>query len=107
MAVNNEKVFSGLVYLPKGRADDTVIEGCIVLEGGAFRGVYGEGVLDALMEAGINMQTTIGNVGRRIEWHELCVGTNWTVGPNQFGVSSRFPVRGPAGAHTQRGRGWF
>ena len=32
MAVNNEKVFSGLVYLPKGRADDTVIEGCIVLE---------------------------------------------------------------------------
>ncbi|HAM31596.1 MAG TPA: patatin family protein, partial [Erysipelotrichaceae bacterium] len=45
---SNDKVFSGLVYLPKGQASDNIIEGCIVLEGGAFRGVYGEGVLDAL-----------------------------------------------------------
>ncbi|WP_290140814.1 patatin family protein [uncultured Dubosiella sp.] len=81
MAVNNEKVFSGLVYLPKGRADDTVIEGCIVLEGGAFRGVYGEGVLDALMEAGINMQTTIGTSAGALN------GMNYVSG--QIGRSAR------------------
>lgn len=34
--------------------------GCMVLEGGAFRGVYTSGVLDALLQAGIQMQCTIG-----------------------------------------------
>lgn len=58
--MKNDKVFSGLALLPKGNASKELTEGCIVLEGGAFRGVYGEGVLDALMEAGINFQTTIG-----------------------------------------------
>lgn len=37
-----------------------VQEGCIVLEGGAFRGLYGEGVLDALMQENINLRCTIG-----------------------------------------------
>ena len=37
-----------------------MVKGCIVLEGGAFRGVYGEGVLDALMLDGLNMECTIG-----------------------------------------------
>ncbi len=54
------KVFSGINRLPKGTASDDVTEGCIVLEGGAFRGLYGEGVLDALMEENINMECTIG-----------------------------------------------
>lgn len=43
-----------------GTAPDVVIPGCIVLEGGAMRGVYTSGVLDCLMENGIMMQTTIG-----------------------------------------------
>ncbi len=53
-------VFSGIEYLPRGQASDKICKGCIVLEGGAFRGVYTSGVLDALMEADINMECTIG-----------------------------------------------
>ena len=54
------KVYSGIARLPVGLASDEIIKGCMVLEGGAFRGVYEEGVLDALMQEGINMQCTIG-----------------------------------------------
>ena len=54
------KVYSGLDELPSGRADDALTEGCLVLEGGAWRGIYTQGVLDALMEEGINLKTTIG-----------------------------------------------
>lgn len=39
---------------------DAITPGCLVLESGAFRGIYQQGVLDALLEAGINMQCTIG-----------------------------------------------
>ncbi|MBQ9045737.1 MAG: patatin family protein [Oscillospiraceae bacterium] len=46
--------------LPNGRANDTVTPGCLVLEGGAFRGVYTEGVIDLLMLTGLNLQTTVG-----------------------------------------------
>ena len=55
-----EKVYSKLDKIPEKTAPDTVVEGCMVLEGGAFRGVYAEGVLDVLMEAGINLSCTIG-----------------------------------------------
>lgn len=55
-----EKIFSGWEELPTGQAPNTLHQGCIVLEGGAFRGVYGEGVLDILMKAGINLACTIG-----------------------------------------------
>ena len=54
------KVFSGLDRLPKGLASEQLTEGCVVLEGGAFRGLYTSGVLDALMEAGINLSCTVG-----------------------------------------------
>lgn len=42
------------------KANDNIIKGCMCLEGGAFRGVYTAGVLDCLMEHGINLETTIG-----------------------------------------------
>ena len=54
------KIFSGLDRLPKGLASEHLTEGCVVLEGGAFRGLYTSGVLDALMEAGINLSCTVG-----------------------------------------------
>lgn len=54
------KVYTKLGQLPYGMARDKITEGCIVLEGGAFRGLYTAGVLDALMQAGINFRTTIG-----------------------------------------------
>ncbi len=54
------KIFSGINELPNGTASDKVTPGCMVLEGGAFRSLYGEGVLDALMEADINLECVIG-----------------------------------------------
>ena len=36
------KIYSGFHQLPHGNASTMVQEGCIVLEGGAFRGLYGE-----------------------------------------------------------------
>ncbi|MCR5773560.1 MAG: patatin family protein, partial [Lachnospiraceae bacterium] len=46
--------------LPSGRADDSITEGCLVLEGGGWRGLYTLGVLDRLMIDNINIRTTIG-----------------------------------------------
>lgn len=54
------KVYSGLASIPKGSSPDTVTPGCLVLEGGAFRAVYGEGVLDRLLEDGINFGCAVG-----------------------------------------------
>lgn len=79
--MSNDKVFSGLALLPKGRASSDIIDGCMVLEGGAFRGVYSEGVLDALMEAGINLQTTVGTSAGALN------GLNYVSG--QIGRSAR------------------
>lgn len=58
--IMGKKVYSGVDVLPHGEASEQITDGCIVLEGGAFRGVYGEGALDALMAAGINMECTVG-----------------------------------------------
>ena len=53
------KIYSGFHQLPHGNASTMVQEGCIVLEGGAFRGLYGEGVLDALMLENINLRLVL------------------------------------------------
>lgn len=60
MKLSKNNIYSGFDRLPKGHASDHLTKGCIVLEGGAFRGVYTSGVLDALMEEDINMQSVIG-----------------------------------------------
>ncbi len=52
--------FSGIDNLPSGVASNQLIDGAICLEGGAFRGLYTGGVLDALMEMDINMRATVG-----------------------------------------------
>lgn len=54
------KVYSKIDTIPSGSPVGGITPGCAVLEGGAFRGVYGEGVLDAFMLNGINLQTTVG-----------------------------------------------
>ena len=54
------EVYSKLDQIPCGIASNKTIDGCIVLEGGAFRGLYTAGVLDALMENDINLSCTIG-----------------------------------------------
>ena len=55
-----KKVYSGINELPSGVASDIITEGCIVLEGGGWKGLYTIGVLDALMENDINMQSAVG-----------------------------------------------
>ncbi len=54
------KQYSRLQDLPTGRADESITEGILVLEGGAWKGVYTVGVLDALMMNNINFRTTVG-----------------------------------------------
>jgi len=56
----NKKVYSKLADIPKGTAKDLITEGCLVLEGGAFRGLYTQGFLDAMMVNDINMRCVIG-----------------------------------------------
>ena len=74
------KKFFGIDDLPTGHASDALTHGCIVLEGGAFRVLYSEGVLDALMQADINMDCTIGVSGGAIN------GVSYTMG--QIGRSA-------------------
>ena len=74
------KKFFGIDDLPTGHASDALTHGCIVLEGGAFRVLYSEGVLDALMQADINMDCTIGVSGGAMN------GVSYTMG--QIGRSA-------------------
>ena len=78
-------VFSGLDQLPRGYASSQLTKGCLVLEGGAFRGLYSAGVLDALMTAGINLQCTIGVSAGAMN------GVNYVSG--QIGRSARTSLR--------------
>ncbi len=54
------KTFSKINKIPCTTVEGPFTEGCIVLEGGGWRGLYTSGVLDALMQNGILMRTTIG-----------------------------------------------
>lgn len=80
-----EKVYAKIDQLPRGKASQNITEGCLVLEGGAFRGLYTQGVLDALMEANINMQCVIG----------VSAGAMSGLGylPGQIGRSARINLR--------------
>ncbi|WP_242590325.1 patatin-like phospholipase family protein [Candidatus Enterococcus courvalinii] len=46
--------------LPNGRASTSITKGCLVIEGGAFRGIYAQGVADFLMEQELNFECTVG-----------------------------------------------
>ncbi len=74
--------YSKFASIPHGHANFDVTPGCIVCEGGAFRGVYGEGVLDALMQENINMECTIGVSAGAMN------GLNYVSG--QIGRAARF-----------------
>lgn len=55
-----QKVYSKINEIPTGNASDNITEGCLVAEGGAFRGIYAAAAMDALMENDINFSCTIG-----------------------------------------------
>ena len=75
------KTYSKLEEIKIGQSNESVINGCLVLEGGAFRGIYSEGVLDVLLENDINMQCTIGTSAGALN------GVNYVAG--QYGRSAR------------------
>ncbi len=81
LQAQTKNIFRGIEFLPHGQAKDTLTDGCIVLEGGAFRGLYGEGVLDVLMEEDINFRTVIGTSAGALN------GMNYVSG--QIGRSAR------------------
>ena len=58
--MNQDKVYSGIDRIPTGKASDKLTPGCLVLEGGAFKGLYTQGLLDALMQQDVNLQCVIG-----------------------------------------------
>lgn len=74
------KTYSKLEEIQIGQSNESVINGCLVLEGGAFRGIYSEGVLDVLLENDINMQCTIGTSAGALN------GVNYVAG--QYGRSA-------------------
>lgn len=69
-----KKAWSGYDSIKTAHAPETVIPGCIVLEGGSFRGCYTTGVLDVLMENGINMQTVIGTSAGALNGYNYVAG---------------------------------
>lgn len=54
------QVYSRIDEIPAGQASERITEGCLVLEGGAFRGLYTQGFLDAMMISGLNLSCVIG-----------------------------------------------
>lgn len=52
--------YSKISSIPSGHASKILIPGCLVLEGGAFRGLYTQGYLDAMMLNEINLTCVIG-----------------------------------------------
>ena len=75
------QTYSEISKIPSGHAVNTITPGCIVLEGGAFRGLYSQGVLDALMKNDLNFECTIGTSAGAL------AGFNYTAG--QVGRSAR------------------
>ena len=68
------QTYKDISKIPYGHASSVITPGCIVLEGGAFRGLYNQGVLDALMKNDINFACTIGTSAGAL------AGFNYTAG---------------------------
>ena len=58
--MTQKKIYSGIDRIPSGKASEKLTPGCLVLEGGAFKGLYTQGVLDAFMLSDLNLQCVIG-----------------------------------------------
>lgn len=69
-----KKAWSGYASIPGGPAPAGIVPGCLVLEGGSFRGCYTSGVLDVLMENGINLHTTIGTSAGALNGYNYVAG---------------------------------
>ena len=74
-----------LERIPDGRAGRELVDGCLVLEGGAFRGLYTGGVVDALMQNGINIKTVVGVSAGAL--YGLCYTAGRIGWPSRFNIS--------------------
>ena len=54
------KIYKEIGKLPTGRAGNIITDGCLVLEGGGWKGLYTVGVLDCMMMNGIDLSTVTG-----------------------------------------------
>lgn len=68
------RTWSHINRIPCRRASRKITKGCLVLEGGAFRGVYGEGVTDYLMDHGINLECVIGVSAGALNGYNIVAG---------------------------------
>ena len=57
---NNLKIYKHMELIPTGRASDAITRGCLVLEGGGWKGLYTLGVLDVLMQHDLNFSSVVG-----------------------------------------------
>ena len=71
---DKKKAWSGIDSIRQASAPEGIVPGCLVLEGGSFRGCYTSGVLDVLMENGINIQTTIGTSAGALNGYNYVAG---------------------------------
>lgn len=54
------KIYHDIDKLPSGRAGDLLTKGCLVLEGGGWKGLYTLGVLDCMMQNNLNFTSVTG-----------------------------------------------
>ena len=54
------KALSESYAIIRGKASDNITSGCVVVEGGGFRGIYAAAALDALMKNDINLSCLVG-----------------------------------------------
>lgn len=80
-----KKEYIRLKRIPGGIASERLVEGCLVLEGGAFRGLYTQGFTDAMMKHDLNLSCVIG-----VSAGALC-GMNYVSG--QIGRSARVNLK--------------
>lgn len=98
-----KKAWSGYDSIPTGKAGENIVPGCLVLEGGAFRGCYTSGVLDVLMENGINIQTTVGTSAGALNGYNYVAGEIGRSAKINLGYRHDSRYIGPVSAAKSRG----
>lgn len=100
---DRKKAWSGIDSIHLSSAPETVVPGCMVLEGGSFRGCYTSGVLDVLMENGINLQTTIGTSAGALNGYNYVAGEIGRAGKINLGYRHDSRYFGPRTLARNRG----
>lgn len=100
---DRKKAWSGIDSIHLASAPQTLVPGCLVLEGGSFRGCYTSGVLDVLMENGINLQTTIGTSAGALNGYNYVAGEIGRAGKINLGYRHDRRYIGPRTLAKNRG----